>query len=165
MGDPPERSRKQFDGSQQQPPHDDFVLFLDENLHKCAPILSVLEQANIRYKRHTDIFEPGVLDEVWLPKVCQHGWIVLTKDKGIRYNELEIRAIISNKGREFVFTSGNLSGAQMAEILSKALPKIQRLSQRVSAPFIASITQKGEVHVRYDENGSVYEQRRKARSK
>jgi hypothetical protein len=98
---------------------------------------------------------------VWLPRVSQERWVILTKDKGIRYNELEIAAVITNRGREFFFRSGNWSGVQMAEILSKALPKMRRLAKKTDAPFIASITQGGEVHLRYDKNGSIYEQKRK----
>jgi hypothetical protein len=163
MDDPPKRLRKQFDGSLQQSPLDDFVLFLDENLHKCAPVLALLEKSGTRYVRHADKFIAGEIDEKWLPKVSQEGWVILTKDKGIKYNELEIAAIKENKGREFVFGSGNWSGDQMADILSKALPKMKRLAKKTEAPFIASLTQTGAVHLRYDKNGSIYEQKRKAK--
>jgi hypothetical protein len=50
----------------------------------------------------------------------------------------------------------------MAEILSKALPKMKRLAAKVEAPFIASLTQTGDVHLRYDKNGSIHEQQKKA---
>lgn len=163
MGGPPKRSRKQFDGNPEQSPHDDFVLFLDENLHNCAPLLAVLDKAGVRYERHGIHFRIGELDRIWLPTVSREGWIILTKDKGIRYNELEIAAVIANKGREFFFRSGNWSGEQMAEILSKALPKMKRLAAKVEAPFIASLTQTGEVYLRYDKNGSIHEQQKKAK--
>lgn len=165
MGGRSKRLRKQSDGSPKQSLHDDFVLYLDENLHNCVPVRAVLDKAGVRYERHGVHFKTGEVDTVWLPKVSQEGWIILTKDKGIRYNELEIAAVIANKAREFFFRSGNWSGAQMSEILLKALPKMRRLSQKVEAPFIASITQGGEVHIRYDRDGSVYLQKRKAATK
>ena len=112
--------------------------------------------------RHGTRFKAGELDEIWLPTVSREGWIILTKDKGIRYNSLEVTAVIANKGREFFFRSGNWSGQQMAKILSKALPKMKRLAARVEAPFIASLTQTGDVHLRYDKNGSIHEQQKKA---
>jgi PIN like domain len=163
MGGRSKRSRKQSDGSQEQSPRDDFVLYLDENLHNCAPICAVLDQAGVRCERHGSHFTTGEKDSIWLPVVSKNGWIILTKDKGIRYNQLEIGAVIAHEAREFYFRSGNLSGAEMAVILSKALPKMKRLVKKVGAPFIASLTQSGEVHLRYDRNGSVYEQKRKAK--
>jgi len=104
------------------------------------------------------------MDAVWLPHACKEGWIVLTKDKGIRYNQLEIAAIVANNGREFFFRSGNWSGTKMAEILSKALPKMKRMAKNVGAPFIASLTEGGEVHLRYDRGGSIYDQKRKLKT-
>lgn len=100
---------------------------------------------------------------MWLPVVAEKRWIILTKDKAIRYNELEQRAVIQSRAREFVFSSGNLTAAQMAEALVSALPKMQRLARRTEPPFIASITPAGDVHLRYDSQGSVYEQKKKAK--
>lgn len=155
--------RKQSDGNQEQSPRDDFVLFLDENLHNCAPLLAALTDAQIKYERHGTHFKPGELDEVWLPKVAENRWIIVTKDKGIRYNELEISAVLQYKAREFLFSSGNSTAAQMAEVMVKALPKMKRLARKVEAPFIASLTLSGEVHLRYDKCGSVYEQKRRVK--
>jgi hypothetical protein len=89
---------------------------------------------------------------------------VLTKDKGIRYNQLEIAQIIANNGREFFFRSGNWSGEKMAGILSKALVKMKRMARKVAPPFIASLTESGGVHLRYDKGGSIHDQKRKAKT-
>jgi hypothetical protein len=48
------------------------------------------------------------------------GWVLLTTDKRIRYNFLEKRALEENAVREFVFTSGNMSGQDMAAALGPA---------------------------------------------
>jgi hypothetical protein len=127
-------------------------------------LLEVLSKAQVRYERHGAHFHPGEVDTVWLPHACKEGWIVLTKDKGIRYNQLEIAAIVANNGREFFFRSGNWSGTKMAEILSKALPKMKRMAKKVYAPFIASLTEAGEVHLRYDRGGSIHDQKRKVKT-
>ncbi len=46
------------------------------------------------------------------------GWILITKDKRIRFNELEKAAVLQNRVREFYFSSGNYSGAEMAARLT-----------------------------------------------
>jgi len=134
----------------------EYVLFLDENLHNCQPILNALGAAGIAYERLGSHFPPGTPDEVWLPRVGSEGWLLVTVDKRIRYNEVERRAIMRHRVREFVFTSGNLSGAAMADILSEAYPHMVRLCDRVAPPFIASITQSGAVHLRFDRRGPVH---------
>jgi hypothetical protein len=141
-------------------PPDEFILFLDENIHNCQPILRALQAANIPYRRFGDYFSPGTPDETWLPHVGQQGWLLITVDKKIRYNELERRAIVRNRVREFVFTSGNLSGSTMAGLLVKAFPGIGKLCKENDPPFIASITKIGAVHLRFDRHGPIHGRKR-----
>jgi hypothetical protein len=94
---------------------DDFVLYLDENLDNCQPILDALLNNGVQYRRHRDHFPRGAADETWLPFVTERGWIVLTKDKRNRYNEIERDAVRRHRVREFYFGSGNFNGAEMAE--------------------------------------------------
>jgi len=132
-----------------------LVVFLDETSHNCAPIHAALERSKTNFIRHGSRFRSGEFDEVWLQIVGEAGWIVLTCDKRIRYNELEKEKIIEYGIREFVFTSGNLSGSQMGEILEKALPAIKKISSEYPAPFIATISKAGIVTVRFDKNGKI----------
>jgi hypothetical protein len=94
-------------------------------------------------------FSPGTVDETWLPLVGSKGWILLTSDKRIRYNLLEKRALKVHAVREFVFTSGNMSGQDMAAALGLALSRMRVLCARTKPPFVASITRTGEVHLRW----------------
>lgn len=83
------------------------------------------------------------------PWWVSEGWVLLTTDKRIRYNFLEKRALEENTVREFVFTSGNMSGQDMAAALEPAIPKMIRLCGKLKPPFVAAITRTGEVHLRW----------------
>jgi len=85
-------------GKPAQPP-EDFVLFLDENLERCAPILQMLAAEGVRVELHSAHFDRGAGDDVWLPQVAQSGWCILTKDKRLRYNEWEKKALRLHKAR------------------------------------------------------------------
>ena len=137
--------KKQSGGSsaQQLSLPEDFVLYLDENLHSCKPILDALAQHGVKHERHGTHFPPGTEDTIGLPFVGAHGWVLLTKDRRIRFNELEESAIQRNRVREFYFASGNYSGAEMAEMLIAALRDIARFYRRYHPPFIASISSRG----------------------
>jgi hypothetical protein len=108
-----------------------------------------LTKLGVRFERHLAHFSPGTLDETWLPTVGSKGWILLTSDKRIRYNLLEKRALKAHAVREFVFTSGNMSGQDMAAGLEVGLNKMRTLCARNKPPFVASITRSGEVHLRW----------------
>jgi hypothetical protein len=153
--------KKQLDGNPEQPsPPESFVIFLDETLHNCRPILEALTALSVAHERHGNYFQPGTPDEEWLPMVGEKNWILLTHDQKIRYNELEVRQIIRHKVREFVFTSGNLTGPSMAEALLKALPKMKGLAENNEPPFIANISKSGNVEIRYDKHGSVHDRKK-----
>jgi hypothetical protein len=140
---------------------EEFVFFLDENLCNCRPILETLGRLNIPFQRHLDRFPRGTLDEDWLPVVGRERLIVLTVDKDIRFNPLEIGAVVRHSVREFVYTSGNLSGAEMARILETAVPHMKKLCANHPSPFVASITKSGTVYLRYDRHGPLHRRRKK----
>jgi len=102
----------------------------------------------VKHERHGQHFEAGIEDSVWLPFVGQQGWTVLTKDKRIRFNQLEKTAVRRYRVREFYFSSGNFTGLEMAQILVAALPEMARVCRRYDAPFIASISKSGQVSVK-----------------
>jgi hypothetical protein len=110
--------------------------------------LEALVQNGIHHERHGAHFPAGTEDSVWLPFVGGQGWILLTKDKRIRFNDLEKRTVIANRVREFYFTSGNFNGQEMAGLLAVALPEMFRLCKKHRPPFIASLTKAGNVHIR-----------------
>jgi PIN like domain len=144
------KSKKQSAGSGPSPwLPEEFVLYLDENLCNAKAILSVLSRLGVKHERHLSHFPRGTPDEAWLPKVGQEKWALLTADKRIRYNFLEMKALAEHHVMEFVFASGNLSGDEMGEALERALPKMIRLARRQSPPFVAAITRAGEVHLRW----------------
>jgi hypothetical protein len=147
--------KKRSDGKPEQSQREPFVLFLDETLYNCRPIHEALDSMEIKFIPHGDRFSPGVIDTVWLPIAGEERWAVLTADKRIRFNELEIAQVIDHGVRQFVFSSGQLSGAKMGEILETAMPRMQEIFYAREAPFIACILRSGQVEVRYDKNGSV----------
>jgi hypothetical protein len=130
-------------------PPEDFVLFLDENLCNCKPILTSLDQAGVKYERHLDHWKAGTPDNEWIPVVGEKGWILLTRDQNIRYNELELKQIVAAKVKEFVVLGGNLNRDELAELITAALPAMKKLCKKQKPPFIVSISKLGKLGLRY----------------
>lgn len=139
---------------------DDFVLFLDENLQNCKPILDALAEHSVRVELHQSRFSPGENDEVWLAVVAEYGWVALTKDKRNRYNDLEKAAITRYRVREFYFAAGNMNRDEMALALRKAIDKMREIVREQEPPLIASITRSGTINILYDKDGPTHERRR-----
>lgn len=88
---------------------------------------------------HDERFQPNTPDEVWLTEAGKNGWIILTKDKNIRFRSIEKEALIAAKSRAFVLTSGNLTGQQMLDVIREQMIRILRYIKKNDAPFIARI--------------------------
>jgi hypothetical protein len=108
-------------------------------------VADALRHAGAEVEVHDDHFPPNARDDVWLPPVGERGWIVLTRDKRIRYRSQERAALIQARGRAFVLSGGSLSGPAMAAVLVNALPVMRQFVERYQAPFIAGVTQAGSV--------------------
>lgn len=119
-----------------------LVLFIDRSLGKQI-IASALRHAGHSVEVHDDHFPPDAPDNVWLSDVSRRGWIVLTKDKRIRYRASELAAVSATKARVFTLTAGSIQAQEMADIYIRAMPKVQAFVARHSPPYIVTISRSG----------------------
>ena len=82
---------------------------------------------------------------IGFPKLARGGWVVLTKDRHIRYRTPEKEALKKAGVAVFVLTSGNLTGDDMARAFVTAMPRIKRLLAKLPPPFIAKVARGGTV--------------------
>lgn len=109
-------------------------------------MVQALRQAGAIVERHADHFTKGTPDETWLARAGSRNWVVLTRDKRIRYRQLEKLALTEAKVRAFVFTGGNVTVKDTAAILVGALPRIDRVCRTQAGPFIYHIGLAGKPH-------------------
>lgn len=81
----------------------------------------------------------GTADEVWLTLAGQNSWIVLLRDKRVRHREVERAAILEAKVAAFVFTGGQVSAKDVAEILVRRLGKIRNIATSEPRPFLYTV--------------------------
>jgi hypothetical protein len=142
-----EKSRKRSDTKSGWPP-EPITFFVDRSLglHVAEQVRAAAASYGATVEFHKDHFEDDTPDEVWLTTVGAKGWVVLTKDKAIRRKQAEREALMAAKVRQFTLGSGNMTGAQMAELLVQNLTKMARLVKKQAAPFIARVARDG-VHL------------------
>jgi hypothetical protein len=104
----------------------------------------MLRAAGAQVRRATEHFPRGTEDEIWLREVGKNNWIVLTRDKRIRYRQLERIALQQAGVRAFVFTGGNVTIATTAQILVSALPAFSRVCRAHSGSFVYHIGRSGK---------------------
>ncbi|MFY9662332.1 MAG: hypothetical protein WAJ97_17045 [Terriglobales bacterium] len=119
-----------------------LVLFIDRSLGKQI-LASALRNAGHSVAVHDDYFPPDAPDNLWLSEVSRRGWVVLTKDKRIRYRASELAAVSTTKARVFTLTAGSIQAREMADIFILAMPKVQAFVARNSPPYIVTISRSG----------------------
>jgi predicted nuclease of predicted toxin-antitoxin system len=113
------------------------VFFIDWCLGKT--VAHALVKAGALIEHHGNHFNQDAPDIEWLTEVGDRGWVVLTKDKAIGSNALELKAIAAANVRVFCLASGNLTRQQMADLFVDVLEKLTKFTQGNQAPFIAKI--------------------------
>lgn len=57
----------------------------------------------------------------FLPVIGERRWVLVTKDKNVRRNQLEISAILNAGVRAFVITASGLNHQQISDLVSRAM--------------------------------------------
>ncbi len=136
------KSKRPFAASLPLPP-ESLVFFVDRALGRKA-VPEALRLAGERVEIHSDHFLGDAPDADWLRVIGARGWVVLSKDKRIRYRRNETDSLRAARVRAFFLAgSKNLTGAQMGEIFVLALPAMKRLVESTPPPFVAHIYKDG----------------------
>lgn len=109
--------------------------------------------ANVELK--TDHFAPDTKDTDWLPVVGRNGWVILTKDKRLRHNHLEVVSLLRAGTASFILTSGNFSGQEMADAFVRAMPHMKKMLLKFPPPFIATVPKGGVPRLQYTFDGLI----------
>lgn len=106
-------------------------------------VATPLRAAGLTVEIHSEHFKDGCLDAEWLPVAGARGWVVLTKDKAIRKNPIEIQAVRESRVRMFALASGNMTGDAMAQAFLINKHNIGIYLKKYNSPFIASVSRSG----------------------
>ncbi len=87
-------SKKRSAANSSSKPPSRYAFFIDRSLGSKI-VANALRQAGAEVHIHDDYFPANARDEEWLRVVGQRGWVVLTKDKMIRYRGPELAALIN----------------------------------------------------------------------
>jgi hypothetical protein len=94
---------------------------------------------------HFQHFDATTLDIDWLPVVGHRGWVVLTKDRHIKSNQVEIAGLINAQVACFNLISAEMTGNDMGQAFVSALPQMKRMLAKYPRPFVANVARGGKV--------------------
>lgn len=96
-----------------------------------------------------DHFESDAHDDVWLADVGERRWVVLSQDRNIARNPLELRTLLAAKVAFFGLARGEAPGPEKAAAVARATEGIRRALRRFGLPLIATIFSNGDLAVKW----------------
>lgn len=137
------------------PPESPIHIFVDRNLAS-GVLLRELREAQITcdlglvVHSHMEEFPEfdkvgEVSDAKWLSEIGERGWLILSRDLKIRYNDVERQAIRDSGALFFAITAKNVPSTELARIIIKALKRIVDFARHHSPPFIALVYRDGKI--------------------
>lgn len=145
--------KKQSDVNYGDKPPESITFFLDRALGKHTVAKRLIQEGeklkkpeiNVKHLEDFSNFNQSTPDEEWLEFVGEKSFVVLTKDKRIRYRVSEKIMVKKHSVRVFALTRGNWTGEQMAEIFAKSLQSMCNFLKKNSGPFIATVSKSGKI--------------------
>jgi len=92
----------------------------------------------------TEIFPDDTDDPDWLPHVGSEGWILVTRDKRIRYRPAEWTAFKEYGVGAFFMGGKQRSRCQLIRQLVRNWPRMKELAGKTQVPFAFQVPPKGK---------------------
>lgn len=121
------------------------TFFVDRSLGK--RVGQQLRDAGVAVELHDTHFKQSTPDVVWIPKVTDRGWVILTKDKNIRRPRGEREEVLTARARVFTLTSGNMTGQRMAELFVQHIAEIEQIAGTQPPPFAFAVGPEGLIQI------------------
>lgn len=135
----------QSDANKKSKQHKEWIYFVDRSLPKVS-LIQALRQRGCKVKHHDELFSAQTKDIDWLQEAGKNGWIVLSHDRNIGRNPLEINQLRLSKVMAFMPSSkGSLTGKEITEIIVNAISCIEQFAKNNNPPFIAKIYRDGSI--------------------
>ncbi len=149
------RSKRQSDTSNELKRQlKSIVFFIDRSLN--SPILvKALREISAQVKPHSEIYKPRTPDVKWIREVSERRWVILKKDKQIRWNVLERTTLLRANARAFVLNDGEITVEEYTAIIIKALPDIIYTAKNCESPFLAKIYRDSSVKIWIPEGRTI----------
>ena len=120
------------------------MIFFDRSIPRSVAEALKLVRDDVRWLE--DEFPGDVKDPVWLAEVGRREWLVLSRDKRIRYRPAEKQAIIQHRVGCFCIMQGsNPTRWEYLRLIVPLLDRMEEIFATVERPFLYGIDKAGNL--------------------
>jgi hypothetical protein len=140
------RSRRHSDTSTSasEPPEQPIVFFVDHCLGRIRVPAAVVE-TGFAVELLSDHHDTNAVDAAWIPRVAERGWVILTRDRNILRNPLELHLVMGCDAAYVCLRCERSGGEEQAALLREHLGRLARVLRVAPRPVLVRISRSGMV--------------------
>lgn len=112
--------------------------FTDRNLGR-YDFPGLLRAGGVRVHAHEDHFAQNAPDDLWMPEVASRGWIILSPDKRITRDPVELAAIMLSNAAMVCLVGGHEKTLDLAANFLNTFAKIAQFVESARPPYVARL--------------------------
>jgi hypothetical protein len=122
------------------------TVFIDRSFggHRLA---GILRKVGFEIRVHKDFFKDDEDDDVWIPDVKARGWVILSSDKRIARDPLNVQAVLTSKAQVVMSSDNNTLPEFWGAAFITGRMKINDLLDRNPGPAYIKMSQHCASHV------------------
>lgn len=82
-----------------------------------------------------EFFADDTDDTVWLARIGEEGWCLITRDDRVRFNPAELMALKEHRVGAFFLGGKNRSRCELIQQLVRNWPQMKEIAQKTRRPF------------------------------
>jgi PIN like domain len=122
------------------------IYFIDRNLGR-KRLPSLLKKVGMKVEVLHSYFPAETPDDEWIPKVVAKGWVILTGDKAIETDPINLKAVEESAAKVFITADTNSKAEEWAAAVIVARRKIARTVEYNNGAFCVDIDKHASNHV------------------
>jgi hypothetical protein len=119
-------------------------LFFDEDRGKGVAIALDAVGVSASYVGPTKAVKKGTLDDVWIPRAGNQGWLVITANKAILTTEHERELWIEYKVGGVFLTTNQIRSIDELRLMLRKLSWLESIDREVLRPFAFMLNPSGK---------------------
>ena len=101
----------------------------------------------MRVEAHYKHFDPEAPDDEWIPKCVANGWIIITGDKAIETDPINLKAVEESGAKVFITADTNSKAEEWAAAIIVGRRKLARIVEYNNGAFCVDVDKHATNHV------------------
>jgi hypothetical protein len=125
---------------------DEPIFFVDRT-HGRKKLPNLLKKVGMKVEVHYKHFDPEAPDDEWIRKCAANGWIIVTGDKAIETDPINLKAVEESGAKVFITADTNSKAEEWAAAIIVGRRKLARIVEYNNGAFCVDVDKHATNHV------------------